>query len=30
MNGQDKFNRFVEKYPHDHTPFYRRPHATRR
>ena len=30
MNGQDKFNRFVEKYPHNHTPFYRRPHATRR
>jgi hypothetical protein len=30
MNGQDKFNRFVEKYPHSHTPFYRRPHATRR
>jgi Protein of unknown function (DUF1501) len=30
MNGQDKFNRFVDKYPHDHTPFYRRPHATRR
>jgi hypothetical protein len=30
MNAQQKFNHFVEKYPHSHTPFYRRPHATRR
>jgi hypothetical protein len=30
MNEQAKFNRFVEKNPHSHTPFYRRPHATRR
>ena len=27
---QDKFNRFITKHPHDHTPFYKRPFATRR
>src|SRR6476661_5374166 len=30
MNGQDRFNRFVSRYPHDHEPFFHRPHATRR
>ncbi|MBI3696721.1 MAG: hypothetical protein HY238_18015, partial [Acidobacteria bacterium] len=31
MNEQEKFNRFVEKYPHPHSPvFFRRPHWTRR
>src|SRR5580704_8406928 len=27
---QEKFNRFINKNPHDHTPFYKRPFATRR
>jgi uncharacterized protein (DUF1501 family) len=30
MNGQDRFNRFVSRYPHSHEPFFHRPHATRR
>jgi len=30
MKGRDKFQRFIEKYPHSHTPFYSRPHWTRR
>ncbi len=30
MNGQDKFNRFVERYPHPHKCFFDRPHFTRR
>src|SRR5262245_53553209 len=30
MNAQEKFNRFVSRYPHVHTPFFARPHATRR
>src|SRR5207237_6680887 len=30
MNGQDRFTRFVGRYPHSHTPFFQRPHATRR
>jgi hypothetical protein len=28
--SQDKFNRFVARYPHDHTHFWRRPVGTRR
>lgn len=30
MTGQDKFNKFVNKYPHDHRTFFNRPHITRR
>ncbi len=30
MIGQDKFNKFVNKYPHDHRTFFNRPHITRR
>lgn len=30
MNQQDKFNRFVNRYPHNHTPFFHRPHWSRR
>lgn len=30
MIGQDKFNRFIEKYPHPHKTFFNRPHWTRR
>src|SRR5215212_7346451 len=30
MNEQDRFRRLVAKYPHDHTPFFHRPHASRR
>jgi len=31
MTGQqDKFNRFINRHPHSHTPFYKRPFATRR
>src|SRR5580692_5410445 len=30
MIGQDKFNKFVAKYPHDHRTFFNRPHVTRR
>jgi Protein of unknown function (DUF1501) len=30
MNEQDRFHRFVSRYPHGHTPFFHRPHATRR
>ena len=30
MTGQDKFNRFVSKYPHPHLSFFNRPHVTRR
>jgi hypothetical protein len=31
MNAQEKFHRFVTKYPHPHTPtFFDRPHCTRR
>jgi hypothetical protein len=30
MTGQDKFDRFVNKYPHDHKTFFNRPHISRR
>lgn len=30
MFGQDRFNRLVSKYPHNHTPFFKRPHVSRR
>ncbi|MGH9657497.1 MAG: DUF1501 domain-containing protein [Bryobacteraceae bacterium] len=30
MNAQEKFDRFVKRYPHPHTPFFHRPHWTRR
>src|SRR6266850_2534428 len=30
MNEQDRFRRLVTRYPHDHTPFFHRPHASRR
>jgi Protein of unknown function (DUF1501) len=30
MNGQDRFNRFINRHPHSHTPFFRRPHISRR
>jgi hypothetical protein len=30
MNGQDRFNRFVSRYPHSHQPFFERQHASRR
>ena len=30
MTGLDKFNKFVNKYPHDHRTFFNRPHITRR
>lgn len=30
MKGQEKFNRFIERFPHDHTFFFNRPHWTRR
>lgn len=30
MNEQDRFRQFVSKYPHSHTPFFHRPHASRR
>jgi len=30
MNEQDRFRRLVARYPHDHTPFFHRPHASRR
>jgi len=30
MHGQDRFNRFVSRYPHNHEPFFHRRHATRR
>src|ERR1035441_6407321 len=30
MNEQEKFDKFVEKYPHPHKHFTRRPHLTRR
>src|SRR5689334_6524485 len=30
MNNQDRFNRFVGRYPHSHTPFFQRPYSSRR
>jgi hypothetical protein len=30
MSDQQKFNKFIEKYPHPHKSFYARPHLTRR
>lgn len=30
MNGQNKFDKFVEKYPHPHRNFFERPHLSRR
>lgn len=30
MNGQEKFKRFIERYPHPHSPFFERPHLSRR
>jgi hypothetical protein len=30
MYGQEKFDKFIEKYPHPHEHFTRRPHLTRR
>lgn len=30
MNGQDRFNRLLKKYPHPHKTFFNRPHWTRR
>src|SRR5438876_6255421 len=30
MNGQEKFNKLIARFPHDHTFFYNRPHWTRR
>ncbi|HWB83464.1 MAG TPA: DUF1501 domain-containing protein [Bryobacteraceae bacterium] len=30
MIGQDKFDRFLKKFPHDHRTFFNRPHWTRR
>jgi hypothetical protein len=30
MTGLEKFNRFVNKYPHDHKTFFNRPHISRR
>jgi hypothetical protein len=30
MSAQDRFNRFVSRYPHSHEPFFHRPHASRR
>jgi hypothetical protein len=30
MNGQEKFDHFVKKYPHQHQPFFQRPHLSRR
>src|SRR5947209_15334280 len=30
MDGQEKFLRFIEKYPHPHKTFFNRPHFTRR
>src|SRR5262245_29919158 len=30
MNGQERFNRFVSRYPHPHEPFFARRHSTRR
>ncbi len=30
MNGQNKFDKFVEKYPQPHRNFFERPHLSRR
>ena len=30
MSEKDRFQRFVGRYPHSHTPFFQRPYATRR
>ena len=30
MQGQDKFDRWISKYPHPNRPFFERPHWTRR
>jgi len=30
MDGQEKFEQFLKKYPHPHKPFFERPHFTRR
>jgi len=30
MTGQEKFNRFVDRYPHPHRSFFNRPHLSRR
>jgi len=30
MTGLDKFNKFVNKYPHEHRTFFNRPHISRR
>src|SRR5438552_8459376 len=30
MSEKDRFQNFVSRYPHSHTPFFQRPHATRR
>src|SRR3954469_3794684 len=30
MKELDRFNRFVNRHPHDHTPFFKRPHRSRR
>ncbi len=30
MTGQDKFNKFVNRYPHPHQTFFNRPHISRR
>lgn len=30
MTGLDKFNKFVNRYPHDHRTFFNRPHISRR
>ena len=30
MNPRERFQRFVSRYPHSHTPFFQRPYATRR
>jgi len=30
MSEQDRFNKFVERYPHPHVTFFNRPHFTRR
>src|SRR5438270_12292847 len=30
MNPQDKFNRFINRFPHPHKPFFERPHLSRR
>jgi len=30
MNAKERFDRFQQRWPHPHTPFFRRPHWTRR